>query len=584
MSEFPQGTTKALPAPNPETEADSGIQKELTKAAASIESRIAADLEALVASISADPEPRAGTPAGNATAKDDPEAEPKPVAESHQPVTDLPEMPDRPPLAERLAPAVSAGKAGAAFAARQTVRFYRAASPRARKAMSTIADWLRSEREAPADRAEVDIRQSIRKHLMVGAIAALALVVGIGGWSAFTYLSGAVIAGGHMVVDSSVKTVQHPSGGVVKELMVSEGDAVEAGKVLIRLDDTTVRANLGIVSNTLDELQAARARLLAERDGLAEVAFPPELSGRAGDQRIAGLIAGEKRLFTLRNEAHDGLKSQLSERISQLNEEIRGLTAQEEAKAEEIRIVATEVEGVRELWKKKLVPIARLSELERTAARLKGERGQLIAAISQARGRITETELQVIQLDQNRRSKVAEELAEIEAKSAEFGERLVAAQDQLNRIEIRAPQTGRVLQLAVHTIGGVISAGEPIMKIVPDSEDLSVEARISPHDIDQLYPGQPAMLRFSALNHRNTPEVHATITRISPDLIEDKASGFTYYEARLALDDGETERLGDVDLVPGMPVETFIRTSDRTVLSFLLKPLTDQVARAFREE
>ncbi|MBA5777863.1 HlyD family type I secretion periplasmic adaptor subunit [Stappia sp. F7233] len=450
--------------------------------------------------------------------------------------------------------------------------------------MSTIADWLRSEREAPADRAEVDIRQSIRKHLMVGAIAALALVVGIGGWSAFTYLSGAVIAGGHMVVDSSVKTVQHPSGGVVKELMVSEGDAVEAGKVLIRLDDTTVRANLGIVSNTLDELQAARARLLAERDGLAEVAFPPELSGRAGDQRIAGLIAGEKRLFTLRNEAHDGLKSQLSERISQLNEEIRGLTAQEEAKAEEIRIVATEVEGVRELWKKKLVPIARLSELERTAARLKGERGQLIAAISQARGRITETELQVIQLDQNRRSKVAEELAEIEAKSAEFGERLVAAQDQLNRIEIRAPQTGRVLQLAVHTIGGVISAGEPIMKIVPDSEDLSVEARISPHDIDQLYPGQPAMLRFSALNHRNTPEVHATITRISPDLIEDKASGFTYYEARLALDDGETERLGDVDLVPGMPVETFIRTSDRTVLSFLLKPLTDQVARAFREE
>lgn len=452
-----------------------------------------------------------------------------------------------------------------------------------RRGGSLLADFARSSEVEVPVRGD-DIEGSIRKHLKLGGLAALLLVGGIGGWATLTYLSGAVIAGGQLVVESSVKTVQHPNGGIVGELNVSDGAKVKKGEILIKLDDTTTRASLSIVANTLDELDAAKARLLAERDGLETIEFPESLMDRAEDPRIAALMARERRLFALRREAREGQKAQLQERIVQLEEEVRGLKAQEEAKTEEIRIVETEVSGVRDLWEKKLVPLNRLSELERTMARLKGERGQLIAATSQARGRISETELQIIQLEQDLRSAVAEELAKIEAKAGEYRERRIAAQDTLQRIDIRAPQSGRVHQLAVHTIGGVISPGEPIMKIVPEDDALTVEAKVAPQDIDQLYLEQSATLRFSGLNQRTTPEVGGEIVRISPDLVEDKITGAVYYVVRIKPNETDLGGIGDIDLVPGMPVEAFIRTSDRTVLSYFLKPLSDQVNRAFREE
>jgi HlyD family secretion protein len=272
----------------------------------------------------------------------------------------------------------------------------------------------------------------------------------------------------------------------------------------------------------------------------------------------------------------------LAERASQLNEEIGGLTSQIAAKEREIELINEELVGVRELWEKKLVPIQRVNELDRQAARLEGERGQLVAAIAQAKGRISEIELQVIQIDQDMRSEVAEELREIQAKTAELVERQIAAEDQLRRIEIRAPQSGRVHQLAVHTVGGVIGPGDVLMLVVPVADDLTVEVKIAPQDIDQVHIGQPAVLRFSAFNQRTTPEVDGEVTRVSADLTVDQRTGLSYYTARIGLVAGGIQRLEGFVLAPGMPVEAFIQTGERTVLSYLTKPLTDNAMRSFR--
>ena len=285
----------------------------------------------------------------------------------------------------------------------------------------------------------------------------------------------------------------------------------------------------------------------------------------------------------LRRGARLGQKSQLRERIAQLNDEIRGYTALQEAKAEEIELIQRELEGVRALWNKNLVQINRLISLEREAARIKGERAQSISATAQSRGKIGEIELQIIQIDQDLSSEVAKELREIDGKIGEFVERKVGAEDQLKRVDIRAPQDGVVHQLAVHTVGGVVSPGDPIMLIVPEADALAVEAKVSPQDIDQLHVGQPAGLRFSAFNQRTTPEINGTITRISADVSVDQRSGQSFYTIRIGVSPEEIARLGNVKLVPGMPLETFMKTYDRSVMSYFIKPLEDQVLRAFRE-
>jgi HlyD family secretion protein len=424
---------------------------------------------------------------------------------------------------------------------------------------------------------------SIRRHLLGGVVIALLLIVGIGGWATTTELSGAVIAPGSIVVDSNVKKVQHLTGGIVGELLVRDGQRVRAGEVVLRLDETITRANLAIVTKGLDEMTARQARLASERDQAEEVAFPATLLARANEPDVAAAIQSERKLFELRRNARLGQKSQLRERIGQLDEEVRGYTALQEAKAEEIELIQRELEGVRALWAKNLVQINRLISLEREAARLKGERAQSVAAIAQSRGKIGEIELQIIQIDQDLSSEVARELREVEGKIGEFIERKVAAEDQLKRVEIRAPQDGVVHQLAVHTVGGVVSASDPIMLIVPEADALSVEAKIWPQDIDQLHVGQSAGLRFSAFNQRTTPEINGVITRISADVSRDEKSALSYYTARIGISPEEIARLGDVRLVPGMPVETFMKTYDRTVLSYFIKPLEDQVMRAFRE-
>jgi HlyD family secretion protein len=428
-----------------------------------------------------------------------------------------------------------------------------------------------------------DERVSIRRHLLGGVVIALMLTVGVGGWATTTELSGAVIAPGSMVVDSNVKKVQHLTGGIVGELMVREGQHVRSGKVVLRLDETITRTNLAIVTKGLDEMTARQARLASERDQAEEIAFPAALLARANEPDVASAIASERKLFELRKSARLGQKSQLRERIAQLDEEVRGYTALQAAKAEELQLIERELESVRGLWNKNLVQLNRLISLEREAARLKGERAQSISVAAQSRGKISEIELQIIQIDQDLSSDVAKELREVEGKIGEFSERKVAAEDQLKRIDLRAPQDGVVHQLAVHTVGGVVTAGDPVMLIVPEADALSVEAKVSPQDIDQLRLGQPAGLRFSAFNQRTTPEINGTISRISADVSTDQRSGQSFYTIRIAIPSDEIARLGNVKLVPGMPVEAFMKTYDRTVLSYFTKPLQDQVMRAFRE-
>jgi HlyD family secretion protein len=426
-------------------------------------------------------------------------------------------------------------------------------------------------------------RRSLVRHVLAGCVVLVLLVGGVGGWAATTELSGAVVAQGLLVVDSSVKKVQHPTGGVVGELRVREGDRVKAGDVLVRLDETVTRANLAIVLKSLDEIAARQARLEAERDDSPDLAFPAELLSRAGMPGVDVVIDGERRLFELRRSARQGQKAQLRERISQFREEVQGLTGQADAKRREIEFIERELAGVRELWEKNLIPLSRVTALEREAVRLDGERNQLIASAAQAKGRMTETELQIVQIDQQLRSDVAKELREIQGKSAELVERKVAAEDQLKRIDIRAPQDGIVHQLAVHTIGGVVSASEPLMLIVPQADELTVEARVPPQSIDQLAPGQKAVLRFSAFDRSATPEINGEVTRVSADIEQDPKVGASFYVVRIAMPREEIVRLHGLRLVPGMPVEAFIKTQGRTVLSYLVKPLEDQIMRTFRE-
>ncbi|MEZ5875952.1 MAG: HlyD family type I secretion periplasmic adaptor subunit [Hyphomicrobiales bacterium] len=419
--------------------------------------------------------------------------------------------------------------------------------------------------------------------MWIGFAVVALLAGGIGTWAATTEISGAVIASGLLVVESNVKKVQHPTGGVIGELLVKEGDHVKEGQILLRLDATQTQANLGIILKSIDELMAREARLEAEKVGDDALVFPDELLARKDDPTVAKLLAGEQKLFELRKRAREGQKAQLKERIEQLNKEIAGLTEQSDAKEQEIALVQKELAGVRELWEKNLVQINRLTSLERDAARLIGERGQLVAAIAEAKGKIAEVELQIIQVDGDMRSEVAQELSEGRAKLSELSERKVAAEDQLKRIDIRSPQNGVVHRLEVHTIGGVVQPGEPIMLIVPEADKLQVEARVSPTDIDQLQPGQKAMLHFSAFNSRTTPEIPGEVTRIGADLSQDEHSGARYYDVMVSIDQDRLPELHGLKLVPGMPVEVFMETEPRTVISFLIKPLKDQIARTFKE-
>lgn len=430
----------------------------------------------------------------------------------------------------------------------------------------------------------LDPFRDIRATTLAGGALLLVLLGTVGVWAATAPLAGAVIAQGQVVVESNVRRIQHPTGGVVGEILVNDGDRVRTGDVLVRLDETTARANLGMIDNQINQLAARKARLEAERDGRSAVAFPAALRDHAAEEAVAAILAGEETLFASRKAARAGQISQLRERIAQTREEMSGLAAQIASKREQIRLIELELEGVRKLYASNLVSISRMTSLEREAARLSGEAGQLVAETARAKGRITETELQILQIDQEQRREVSTELRDVETRLADFAERRVAAMDQLQRIDLRAPQDGVVHQKTVHTVGGVVSAGEQMMLIIPEHDGLVVEARIDPQLIDRLRVRQNVILRFSAFDSADTPDLAGVLTRISADLTRDPQSGLSFYVTRIALRPSEAQRLDGKDLMPGMPVEAFIQTGERTALAYLVKPVRDQLMRAFRHD
>jgi HlyD family secretion protein len=397
-------------------------------------------------------------------------------------------------------------------------------------------------------------------------------------------LSGAVVVPGTLVVESDVKKIQHPAGGVVANISVRDGMHVRTGDLLLHLDETQLRANAQVLSQQLDQTRARLARLIAERDGLDQPQMPHEMASRSGDNDVGRIWVSEISLFNSRVATRRNSKELLQSHVGQLGEQISGLDAQVKSKAAQHELISGELEGVDGLYQKGLVPLTRKTSLQREAARLDGERGQVTAAIAEAKSKISEAELQSVKIDHDFRTEVMKDLREAQDKEAELVEKSTAAQDLLRRVDLRAPTDGIVHQLSVHTIGGVVTPGEVVMEIVPESDELQIEAKLPPQEVDHVHKGQRAYIRFSAFNQRTTPQLEGVVSYVSADLNHDRQrnpNAATYYTVRVTLPPSERRRLGGLELVSGMPVEVFLQTGSRTMMSYLLKPISDQLLRTF---
>ncbi|WP_140846534.1 HlyD family type I secretion periplasmic adaptor subunit [Paracoccus sp. FO-3] len=435
----------------------------------------------------------------------------------------------------------------------------------------------RTNAASPADDGRFRLRARVAAGFLLGAV----LVLGIGGWAATAQLTGAVIAQGEVAVDQNLKLIQHRDGGIVGSIEIREGDRVTAGQVLFRLDDAQTWAELSIVRSQLIELAARRARLVAERDDQPSIAFPPELT-EAGAE-TASLLAGETRLFEGNRLNRESRKQQLELGIVQIGEEIAGLEAQRAAKLEEIELVEAEHLRISALTEARLIEVSRVFATGRERSRLLGERGEIDAAIARAKTRTNEVRLQIIAIDETARTEAQRELSLVETRISELQDRRAAIEDRLTRTDIRAPIAGIVNEMKIHTIGGVISPAEVLATIVPEDARLKIGVKFAPASIDQIAVGQTARLRFSAFNQRTTPELEGVMTYVAAATSRVGATGDSFYAGDIEVGPEELAKLAGLQLVPGMPVEVFVTTEERTAFSYLAKPLTDQFNRAFRE-
>lgn len=436
------------------------------------------------------------------------------------------------------------------------------------------------------EKAEIDksLKSSVRTHVLMSFVVIFVLLGGMAAWAAMTEIAGAVVASGTVVVESNIKQVQHQEGGTVQFVHVKNGDVIEAGDLLIELDDTLTRANLAVVTKQLDSLYAQEARLTAEQDGLAMIKFTDEQTDDAVRTASIDVIKdSQQRLFEARRNSLNGQKQQLGEQIVQFEKQIEGYQAQRNSKVAETKFVAKELEDLDGLLSQQLVSASRVSVLNRDKAKLEGELGGFTAQIAQTKEAISERHIQILQLDEDFLASVLQQLQDARGQVAQLEEQRIAAQDKLTRIEIRAPRSGLIHNLNVHTIGQVIASGEITMAIVPQDDQLIIEAQVQPINIDQIAANQQATIRLPSFDQRTTPELKANVKTISADLLQDQATGLSFYQVRLTIPEEELSKLGNKILVPGMPVEAFIKTDDRTVISYLTKPITDQIKHAMRE-
>ena len=442
------------------------------------------------------------------------------------------------------------------------------------------APWFDDDRPAPVRDA---VPRNSKPVILVGLIVVLLGIGGFGTWAAVADLDSAVIANGTVKVFSNRKKVQPLEGGVVSELLVRNGDYVDVGDVLVTLDKTRNEASYAIVQGNFDATTAAVSRLRAERDGMKEIPFPGDLTGRTDDPAVVEILQGQRALFDARRESLDGQIGMVRERVGQLREEIRGLQAQVDAQAAQIDLIERELIGLRQLLEKGYTSKTRVLALEREAARLRGERGQQIAAIARARRLITEAGLEVIQLKNDFSEKVAAELREHENELYDLAERRNAARYNLDQMKVKATANGFVVGLDVHTVGGVVQPGAVLMEIVPADESLVVEARVRPMDVDDIKVGLQADVQFTAFPQRTTPKLLGDVVYVSADSMLDQKTGESYFLAHVSVSESEARRLGDRELLPGMPADVFINIGERTPFNYLTQPIKDGMSKAWRE-
>lgn len=423
-----------------------------------------------------------------------------------------------------------------------------------------------------------------RELVIAGCALVGVFIIGFGTWSAFAPLESAAMAPGMVVSESNRKTIQHLEGGIIAEILVKDGDVVHAGQTLIRLDDTKARTTLASLQGQLWDARAREARLLAERDEAPEIRFPDLLLAHAKDPVVAQAMTGQKKIFETRRSLLESKIAATRERINQVHEEIRGHEAEEAAARRRIDLINEEIKGVQTLLAKGLARKPRLLELQRQLAEIEGRRGDIVAQIARAKQTIAESEINILSLRNDAQKEVADELRETQKKIHELSEHAEAAANVMARTEIKAPQDGIVTNLMVHTPGGVINQGEPLMDLVPKADRLVVEARVRPEDIDRVHEGLPAQVRLLPYKQRRTPPVNATVIYVSADRLVDKRTGQPYYAAKLRLDEKELAEIKDVKLVPGMPSEAMIKTGETTVAAYALSPIIDSFHRAFREK
>ena len=424
---------------------------------------------------------------------------------------------------------------------------------------------------------------SLRRFQLAGYLSVAVAVGGFGVWAVTTQLNGAVIASGIVVAETNAKRVQQKDGGVVKRILVRDGDRVTEGQDLVILDDTETRAELGIIDALLVEEQAKKARLEAQRDDVDTVKFPAELEGRRDDPAIAAVLTGQQKLFEARRAAVKGKIDQLNQQVGQVGEQVEGLAAQIAAKEKQISLIRDELDDLLGLLKQGLVQKSRVLAMEREQARLEGERGELIGQRAAALSKGSEIKMQILQIGEEVLSQTLTELRDASGRISELSERRNAARARLDRMVVKAPITGRVYQLMVHTEGGVITPAEPLMMLAPEKDDLVLQTHVSPQNIEQVHEGQIARVRFPAFNSRTTPEILAEVISVAADTTRVSNEVPPFYDVRLKISETEIARLGDSKLKHGMPAEAFIQTGARSPLSYLMKPMLDQIAHAWRE-
>jgi HlyD family secretion protein len=425
---------------------------------------------------------------------------------------------------------------------------------------------------------------SVRGPTVLGILALAFLLLGFGLWSTLTTLSGAVVASGRIEVEQNRQVVQHPDGGVVAEILVTEGAVVKAGAILLRLDGTLIQSERAIILGQKRELTARTARLEAERDGADTISFPPAILAEAeNDPELASQIKGQVGLFNARVESASKVRDQLSRRIEQIRAQISGIEAQSVALETQLSLIKDELTSQQGLLDKGLAQASTVLALQREEARLMGLVGELIATRAQSEARITETEIEISRVTTMRIEEAVQELRQIAPVLVEASERLNGLDEQISRLDIRAPVSGIVIGLTVTTPRAVIRPADPVLYLVPQDRPLVIAAQVPPIHIDQIHVGQPVELVFSAFSSRTTPQLKGKISKVSADSFTDQATQAAYYRAEIMLDDGEIARLEGQALLPGMPVEAFIQTQAQTPLAYLIKPFTDYFSRAFRE-